>query len=88
MWYLNKFPYIFNYTRTITKENAERQYRLARRMIRSLNTFIAITFAYISYTIVRGGLQEELSLGWWFIPSMLVGMTAILIVYLVYANRD
>ena len=88
MWYLNKFPYIFNYTRTITQENAERQYRLARRMMRSLNTFIAITFAYISYSIVKGGLEEELSLGWWFIPSMLVGMTAILIVYLVHANRD
>ena len=57
-------------------------------MMRSLNTFIAITFAYISFSIVKGGLEEELSLGWWFIPSMLVGMTAILIVYLVRANRD
>lgn len=87
LWYLNRLPHLFNYTTAITEENAERQYRLATRMMRCVNTFIAITFAYISYSIVRGGLDDETSLGLWFIPVMIVGPIAILIIYIAHASK-
>lgn len=87
MWYLNRFPHIFNYTVKITEQNAQTQYRLSTRMIRSLNTFIAWMFAYINYAIVQGGLEDTFSLGNWFIPILLGGLFLIIGLFLYHATK-
>ena len=41
LYYLNKFPHIFNYSLEITDDNAERQYTLATKFLRQINTITA-----------------------------------------------
>lgn len=42
--YLNKFPEVFNYAVKITKENTEKQYANATKMIRYLKLMIILLF--------------------------------------------
>ena len=49
---LNKYPYVFNYIVLITSDNAERQYRLATRMLRQLKLIIILLFGGISFAII------------------------------------
>ncbi len=53
IFYLNKFPHIFNYPKRITKQNAKTMYSEATRMLRFLNVGIALIFATISYEIIN-----------------------------------
>lgn len=45
MFWLNKYPHIFNYPQEVTKENAKRIYTIGTRMIRTLNAIITCVFA-------------------------------------------
>ncbi len=68
---LVKFPHIFNYPTSITKNNAERQYTLAVKMIRFLQLTVLIIFTVIilvTYLIIIG-ISD--GLGIWFIPLFL-----------------
>ncbi|MCC5925753.1 MAG: DUF1648 domain-containing protein [Bacteroidetes bacterium] len=56
---LAHFPHIYNYPTKVTEENAERLYRLATRMIRSLNTLIVFVFLYITYSSILTALGEQ-----------------------------
>jgi uncharacterized membrane protein len=49
---LGKFPYIYNYVVKISKENAEKQYRLAKRLILVLKNEIIIIFIIIQQSIL------------------------------------
>jgi uncharacterized membrane protein len=59
MFYLNKFPHIFNYPKKITEDNAKKYYSDATRMLRYLNFGIAILFATIGYEIVNIALDSS-----------------------------
>lgn len=59
MFYLNKFPHVFNYTVKITSENAEKQYKSATQLIRIVNLLMSILFFAICYQIVSIGLYGE-----------------------------
>ena len=68
---LVKFPNLFNYAITITKENAQKQYELATRMIRFLQLAILIIFTVIilmTYLII---IDISDGLGEWFLPFAL-----------------
>jgi uncharacterized membrane protein len=69
---LNKYPHIFNYTVKITEENAPRQYAIATKMIRSLNTLVACVFAYITYATIQVALGRQEGLGNYFLIAFLV----------------
>lgn len=72
MFGLNKFPHIFNYPQKITKDDAGKSYKIATRMIRTLNTLIACVFAYITYSTIQTALGNQNGLGILFTPIFLI----------------
>ena len=65
---LNKYPHIFNYMTEINEVNAEKQYTIATKMLRSLKLVIQIIisfdilFTYLTTIGVTNGL------GFWLLP--------------------
>jgi uncharacterized membrane protein len=79
---LVKFPHIYNYAVDITEENAERQYRLAVRLMRVMKMVIIAVFTYIQYAIVSSAAANKPKLGGWFLPVVLIAVFLPLICYL------
>ena len=69
---LNKFPHQFNYMVKITADNAEKQYRLATRIMRILKFNISLLFFCIIIKVVGSSLDKNSSLEWWLIPLLLL----------------
>ena len=74
MTYLNRFPHTFNYPVPITAENALWQYTLATRAIRFLKTSICVSFALITWFIVKTALGQASGVPFWLIILLLTGM--------------
>ncbi len=72
LFWLNKFPHIFNYPIKITPENAHRQYKYATRFIRILNVSIVWIFCYLSYSSIQSALGNQNGPGKYFILVFLV----------------
>jgi uncharacterized membrane protein len=72
LFWLNKYPHLFNYPLPITKENAEEKYKIATRMIRMINALIVCTFAYLTYATIQMSLGNQDGLGALFLPAFLV----------------
>lgn len=87
MFILNKFPHIFNYPKEITEENAERQYRIATKLIRTLNVLIAAGFFYISLRTIQTALNEQNGLGTFFLPIFLLTIFGTIGVYMYQALK-
>lgn len=86
MFWLNKYPHLFNYPQQVTKENAEILYTVGTKMIRTLNAIITCVFAYITYSTIQTAVGNQNGLGVWFIPVFLIlifGLTA----YFIYKSR-
>ena len=85
---LNRHPYIFSYPVKITRENAAEQYKKACRVIRLLNTIIAISFCYISYSTIMIAKGKKDSLGNYFIPVFIVLIFGVMGIYLYRSSRS
>ncbi|MDX5478496.1 MAG: DUF1648 domain-containing protein [Cyclobacteriaceae bacterium] len=85
LFFINKVPHIYNYPIEITPENAERQYRMATRMIRTLNVIIVSTFLYSFYGTIQNALGNQVGLGKGFMPFFLIALFGTIVVYLVKA---
>jgi uncharacterized membrane protein len=85
---LNKFPHIFNYLIEITTENAERQYKIATKLLRFLNTIIACVFCYITYATIQTALGKQSGLGSYFTPIFMVLIFGIIGIYLYKSIRE
>jgi uncharacterized membrane protein len=83
---LNRFPHIFNYPKEITIENAERQYKIACRFIRFLNTIIACFFCYITYKTIFSALGRQNGLGHVFV-YVFIALIALAIVFYFYQAK-
>lgn len=70
--WLNKRPHIFNYPQKVTEDNAERLYKTATRMTRTLNAIIACIFAYITFVIIQTAFGNQNGLGTMFIIIFLI----------------
>ncbi|MEO7002611.1 MAG: DUF1648 domain-containing protein [Ktedonobacterales bacterium] len=55
---LARYPYIFNYPVTITPENALRQYRRGRLLLRSVNVFIVWLIALLQWVTLQAALGD------------------------------
>jgi len=68
---LAKFPHTYNYLVTITKENADLQYRIATLMLRYLRlAFVLVFTAIVLLTfLTTKGLSN--GVGSWFLPTTL-----------------
>lgn len=60
-----QYPHTFNYPIAITPENAERQYTIAVRMMRTLKIIVLMIFGYIHLNSIMSS-----QLGTWFLPVM------------------
>lgn len=72
--FINSRPHTFNFPVKITPENAERQYRMATRLVRIQKTLIMPMFAYISWAVIQGALSGHASLGAGFMWIVLAGV--------------
>ena len=85
IYVLNRYPHKFNYLTKITEQNAQKQYKLASRMMRILLFNITILFAYITFKEINGAYSKSSTLEWWFIP-LLLGAMIIPTFYMVIAS--
>lgn len=84
---LSRFPNIYNYPKPITEENAEYQYRCARKLMIIMKTEIIICFTYIEWTSVQATLGKANGLGLWFLPIFLIVIFGTLAIYIRKAIR-
>ncbi len=82
MFFLNKYPHIFNYPKEITEENAKRQYRIATKLIRTLNLLIAASFFYIGYGTIQTSLNKGDGLGTYFLPIFITTIFGTIGIYM------
>lgn len=69
--FLNQFPQIFNFPKKITEENAERNYRVATRMIRYLKFSIALIFLLIVDQTIQLATTQNNTLSFWVLPLIM-----------------
>lgn len=74
LFFLNKYPHLFNYAVNITEENALKQYRLSNRLLRVISMNVAAMFSYIVYKEVDGAKTGFSQLDWWFIPLLMASL--------------
>ncbi len=89
--YLNKFPHIFNYTTTITAENASDQYHASTRTLRYLKLIIVVVFGFIEFKTIQVATGQAEGLGKWFLPLILLLMslpTVYFISRMLLANKN
>ena len=84
---LVKFPHIFNFPVSITKENAERQYELAIRMIRFLQLAILIIFTVVILMTYLTTIGITDGLGTWFSHLFLFVINIPVIITLIQAFK-
>ena len=80
MTILSRFPHVFNYTVSITEDNAVFQYRNMARMVRCLNLGIVLFFGSMLLQTIRHAFGNAAGLGIWFIPVFL----GIIVVPMIY----
>jgi uncharacterized membrane protein len=81
------FPHKGNFLQPITAENAERQYRLMRRLLAVVKIEMAALFAYILTQTIRTAFGTASGLGMGFLPVMLITSMCTLVVYCYLAAR-
>jgi uncharacterized membrane protein len=87
MFFLSKYPHIFNYPKEITKENAEKQYRIATKLIRTLNMVTVASFFYIGYGTIQTSLNKDDGLGTFFLPIFILAILGIIGIYIYQALK-
>lgn len=85
---LNQFPHVFNYPTEINADNAERQYKLATRLVRFIKIFVVVLFATIAYETIYYVQEEAQTFGKWFMPAAMVLIFAAIVFYLVSAYKS
>ena len=84
---LNRFPHVFNYPVKITHENTLRQYTMATRLIRQINTLIVVFFLVLSYQTIQISLGNQGSMSSWFVIGFLALIFGITIGYFVRVRK-
>ncbi|MEP6646056.1 MAG: DUF1648 domain-containing protein [Saprospiraceae bacterium] len=69
---LNRIPSAFNYPVKITPENAERQYKNAIQMLRSLKLCIVLVMILAIYMIYTSAKNQSAKNTEWFLPVILI----------------
>ncbi|QDQ00990.1 DUF1648 domain-containing protein [Lysinibacillus fusiformis] len=76
---LEKAPHMHNYPARLNESNVEAFYLNSRKILNEVKNLCLILFAFISFQTVRIALEKVDTLGWWFLPCLLIG-TAIQII--------
>lgn len=83
---ISKKPHWFNYAHEITESNAPRQYSIALQMMRIVKLVVVIIFSYIIVTTMEIAEDNLVSLGTWFIPTVLFFLFATIIFYAIRSS--
>jgi len=84
---INRWPHIFNYPVAITADNAEKQYRLATRLIRIIKAAIMILFAVITWSVIQMAIAAKSILGPVFLAIIMGSLFAVIGWYMWAAYR-
>lgn len=76
---LERAPHMHNYPARLNESNVEAFYLNSRIIVNEIKNLCLILFAAISFQMIRIALGGVESIGWWFLPLVLIG-TAIPIV--------
>lgn len=88
---LNRFPWLFNYPTTITKENAAYQYKQATRLLRFLNLVIGFLCFSLTLVAILQGLGIVQDLDRFILPiflSILFGLPLLYLLRLVFYGKS
>jgi uncharacterized membrane protein len=83
-----RIPRTYNFPVTITKENAEIQYKLATRFIRVLKALMLLMFAFINYKTLETALNRSGGLGKGFMPVFLLFIFSSITFYIVKSRNN
>jgi uncharacterized membrane protein len=83
---ISRKPHWFNYAHEITESNAPRQYFLALQSMRIVKLVVVIIFSYIIVTTMQIAQDNLISLGTWFIPTVLFILFATIIFYAIRSS--
>jgi uncharacterized membrane protein len=83
---LSRYPRVYNYVVEITEKNAAVQYKLAARLVRTLNFEIMHLFAAIEYFIVRAADTHHFGSPLAFILLGTLAVTATVCLYIVQSK--
>ncbi|BDD01102.1 DUF1648 domain-containing protein [Persicobacter psychrovividus] len=87
LYFLNKFPHLFNYPVKITKRNARRQYRMSTKMLRHLNALLLLLFSVMVYWEVEIARGNRQGFNNYIFFGLMLALT-VLIGYYVYQGRQ
>ncbi|MFJ7733249.1 DUF1648 domain-containing protein [Lysinibacillus sp. NPDC097231] len=79
MGLLEKAPHMHNYPARLNENNVEAFYLNSRKILNQVKNICLLIFAGISIQMVRISLGEVETIGWWFLPVVLI-VTAIPII--------
>ncbi|SCY24362.1 DUF1648 domain-containing protein [Lysinibacillus fusiformis] len=71
---LEKVPHMYNFPARLNEQNVEAFYLNSRKMLNEVKNFCLILFAVISFQMIRIALGETTSIGWWFLPIVVIGI--------------
>ncbi|MGC6437967.1 MAG: DUF1648 domain-containing protein [Flavobacteriaceae bacterium] len=87
LYVLGKFPNLHNYTVQITEDNALKNYRFSTRILRIVNLFDLLLFAYIIKKTMTYNGDNSSELGCWFLPFVL-GVSGVFLIFIfIYASK-
>lgn len=85
---LARYPHLFNYPVRITQENAARQYRRGRLLLRWANVALAWVCAFMEWLAVEAALGQTAGMETWSLPLAIgllvfvpLGLVALIIVW-------
>jgi uncharacterized membrane protein len=84
---VSRHPETFNYTVTITPENAERQYRNSLLMMKVMRVVIVFLFILIDWEVIQIALGHSEGLGVLFLPLFLILVFAPIIYFAIRSKR-
>lgn len=84
---LGKHPHLHSYTVAITEENALKNYRFSSRILRIVNFFDLLLFAYIIKKTVTFNDKEIIQPDSWFLPIVLGSSSIFLIAIFIYTKK-
>ncbi|MGE6514926.1 DUF1648 domain-containing protein [Lysinibacillus sphaericus] len=87
MGLLEKAPHMHNYPARLNESNVEQFYLNSRKILNEVKNFCLILFAFISFQMVRIALEKVETLGWWFLPFVLIGTAIPIIKGLVASSK-
>ena len=88
LFILIRFPHIFNFPVEINEQNAEIQYILINRMMRTLNFVSVSSFCFITFRVIESANGNGGGTGYFFLPIMISGTIIPIIIYIYLARKN